>query len=178
MEARKLAETKAAPVQLSIRIRHPCIDPKEITAALDLEPEHFFKAGEARTPRAKGQIAGRHTQSYWLAPVTAKTWSEQIEPSFLAAIAARNPGWKPARLEESWRKAIQNLRDENVEAVLLYFLMRLNSHQAFLQRIQADGGDVSLILLIERESAADFTLTPAVFSQLAQLGVSTDLRFV
>ncbi len=178
MEARKLAETRAAPIQLSIRIRHPSIDPQEISAALDLEPEHFFKAGEARTPRAKGLIAGRHTQSYWLAPVTAKTWSEQIEPSFLAAIAARNPGWKSALLEEEWRKAIQGLRDENVEAVLLYFLMRLNSHQAFLQRIQADGGDVSLILLIERESAADFTLPPSVCGQLAQLGVSIDFRFV
>jgi hypothetical protein len=178
MEARKLAETKATPIQLSIRIRHPCIDPQEISAALGLEPDHCFKAGEARTPRAKGQVAGRHTQSYWLAPVTAKTWSQQIEPSFLAALAARNPGWKPQILEKGWRKAIQDLRDENVESVLLYFLMRLNAHLAFLQRIQAEGGDVSLILLIERESAADFTLPPAVFSQLAQLGVSTDFRFV
>jgi hypothetical protein len=178
MEARNLAETKAAPIQLSIRIRHPSIDPREISDALDLEPEHFFKAGEARTPRAKGQSAGRHTQSYWLAPVTAKTWSELIEPSFMAAIAARHPVWKSAIPEEEWRKAIQGLRDENVEAVLLYFLMRLNSHQAFLQRIQADGGDVSLILLIERESAADFTLPPTVSGQLAQLGVSIDFRLV
>jgi hypothetical protein len=178
MEARKRAETKAAPIQMSIRVRHPSIDPQEISAALGLEPEHFFKAGEARTPRAKGQIAGCHTQSYWLAPVTAKTWSEQLEPGFLAAIAARNPGWKSNVREEQWRKAIQGLRDENVEAVLLYFLMRLNSHQAFLQRIQADGGDVSLILLIERESAADFTLPPSVCGQLAQLGVLIDFRFV
>jgi len=178
MEARKLAEAKAAPIQLSIRIRHPSIDPREISAALNLEPEHFFKAGEARTPRAKGQMAGRHTQSYWLAPVTAKTWSEQLEPSFLAAIAARNPGWKSTLPEDEWRKVIQGLRDENAEGVLLYFLMRLNSHQAFLQRIQADGGDVSLILLIERESAADFTLPPSVLGQLAQLGVSIDFRFV
>ncbi len=89
MEARKLADTKVAPIQLSIRVRPPSIDPQEISAALDLEPEHFFKAGQARKPRAKGQIAGRHTQSYWLAPVTAKTWSEQLEPGFLAAIAAQ-----------------------------------------------------------------------------------------
>lgn len=178
MEARKLTEAKAAPIQMSLRIRHPSIDPQEISVALELEPEHFFKAGETRTPRAKGQIAGRHTQSYWLAPVTAKSWSDQIEPSFLAAIAARHPGWESALPEEEWRKAIQGLRDENVEAVLLYFLMRLGLRQTFLQRVQTDGGDVSLIMLMERESAADFTLPTSVSGQLAKLGVSIEFRFV
>jgi hypothetical protein len=177
MEARKLAETRVAPIQLSLRIRHPAIDPQDITDALELTPEHSFKAGESRTPRAKGQVAGRHTQTYWLAAVNAKSWS-QIEPSFLAAIAARHPDWKSSLPEEAWRKAIEGLRDDNVEPVLLYLLRRLSSRQAFLQRVQAEGGDVSLIMLIEREAAADFTLPSSVSGQLAHLSVSIEFRFV
>jgi hypothetical protein len=177
MEARKLAETRIAPIQLSLRIRHPAIDPQEITEALELTPEHSFKAGASRTPRAKGQVAGRHSQTYWLAAVNAKSWS-QIEPSFLAAIAGRHPSWKSSMPEEAWRKLIEGLRDENVEFVLLYLLRRLSARQAFLQKVQAEGGDVSLLMLIEREAAADFTLPPPVSGQLAQLGVSIEFKFV
>jgi hypothetical protein len=177
MEARKLAETKIAPIQLSLRIRHPVIDPKEISDALELTPEHSFRAGDSRTPRAKGQVAGRHTQTYWLAAVNAKSWS-QIEPSFLAAIAARHPEWKTSLPEEAWRMAIEGLRDDSVELVLLYILRRLSSRQSFLQKVQAQGGDVSLILLIEREAAADFTLPASVSGQLAQLSIAIEFRFV
>jgi hypothetical protein len=177
MEARERSNTKVIPIQLSLRIRHPAIDPEEISAALELVPEHCFKAGDSRTPRAAGHDAGHHTQTYWLAPVGTEPWPDPIEPTFLAAMAARSPGRDVALTQEDWRKASQDMGARNVEVILLYFLRRLSVRQTFLLRLQSEGGEVSLILLIERESTADFTLPLSVTRLLVQLGISIEFRF-
>jgi hypothetical protein len=177
MAARKASEPAAAATQLSLRIQHPAIDPAEITKALGLEPEHCFKAGDDRSARAEGRFAGRHTQTYWLAPVTAESWPDPIEPAFLAAIVARGPERNFAVSAQDLQAAARDTRFRSVELLLLQFLQRLNSHQGFLQRIQSEGGDVSLIIVMERESAADFTLTVALARLLVQLGVSIEVKF-
>lgn len=179
MEARKLAETEVTPIQLSLRIRHPAMDPQEISDALGMVPEHAFKAGESRAPRSQGRDSGRHTQTYWLAPVTPESWRDAVvEPTFLAAIAARHPQYASAVSPEAWQEAARNLSERNVEVVLLSFLKRLSLRQSFLQRVQSEGGDVSVIMLIERESTADFALPPSGAGVLVQLGISLEFRFV
>ena len=177
MGASQAAEPSPAPVQLSLRIRHPAIDPDEISAALGLEPEHCFKAGDVRLARTEPRIAGQHTQTYWLAPVFPETWADPIEPSFLAAIAAKNPTRSPGVSAQDREAAIGNIRSRSTEFVLFHFLLRMNAHHGFLQKIQAGGGDISLLILIERESAADFTLPIAITRLLAQLGISLELKF-
>jgi len=46
MAAPKLATRQPLPFQLSLRIRHPSIDPEEISKGLGIEPEHTFRAGQ------------------------------------------------------------------------------------------------------------------------------------
>jgi hypothetical protein len=46
-----------------------------------------------------------------------------------------------------------------------------------VQRIQTEGGDVTLIMAIERESAADFTLPVAVAGLLVHLGIPIEFKF-
>jgi hypothetical protein len=177
MEAQKISEPASTPIQLSLRIRHPAIDPVEISTSLGLEPEHCFKAGDSRSARARGRSAGRHTQTYWLAPVTAESWPDPIEPAFLAAIVARGPERNFAVTAQDLQAATRDLRSRSVEVLLLHFLQRLNAHHSFLQRIQSEGGDVSLIIVMERESAADFTLPVALARLMVQLGVSIEVKF-
>jgi hypothetical protein len=160
MRARKVSEPAATPIQLSLRIRHPDIDPEEISTSLGLTPEHCFKAGDSRGARAGSRITGHHTQTYWLAPVTAESWPEPIEPTF-------------SDLQAATRKA----RARSVEALLLHCLQRLLVKQQFLQRIQTDGGDVSLIMVIDRESAGDFALPVTLARLLVQLGISIEFNF-
>jgi hypothetical protein len=177
MQARKAPEPVPTSIQMSLRIRHPAIDPVEISTSLGLEPEHCFKAGDSRSGRAKGGIAGRHTQTYWLAPVTAESWADPIEPSFLEAIAARRPELNFAGSAQSLQAAAKNLRYRSVEALLLHFLQRLKSSHSFLKRIQTDGGDIALIMVVERESAADFTLPVTLTRLLVQLGIFIEFKF-
>ena len=153
MEGRKLSEISATPIQLSLRVRHPDIDPQEISGALGLEPEHCFKAGDSRATRSKSRVAAQHTQTYWLAPINPETWPDTIEA------------------------AVRDLKARGTEGVLFLFLQGLNAHISFLQKIQAEGGDVALILVIERESAADFTLPVGVARLLVQLGISIEFKF-
>ena len=65
----------------------------------------------------------------------------------------------------------------SAEDLLFYCLRHLNTRHAFLQRIQSDGGDVSLLLTIERDSASDFTLPVAMARSLVKLGISLEFKF-
>ncbi|MDB6090433.1 MAG: hypothetical protein JWN85_3217 [Gammaproteobacteria bacterium] len=55
---------------LSLRIRHPNIDPAEITRALAIEPQHTWKAGEPRRGPADETLAGVYRESYWMGRLT------------------------------------------------------------------------------------------------------------
>ena len=50
---------------ISLRIRHPTIDPRRITDALSREPQHTWQAGEPRRdPEGRG-LDGVYRESYW-----------------------------------------------------------------------------------------------------------------
>jgi hypothetical protein len=170
MEARQLSDESIVPVQVSLRIRHPTIDPDEISAAIGVTPAHCFKSGDP----ARGR-RGLHTQTYWLAHIAPGSWPEPVEPSFLETMAARQPGRSLSA--EDFRKVAQNARAHSIEMMLFYGLQRLNARQAFLEQIQSDGGEVSLLLSTEHGSAADFTLPVGMSRLLVKLGITLEFKF-
>ena len=149
MRARKVSDTAATPIQLSLRVRHPAIDPEHISRALGMQPEHSFKAGDARPGRSSSRVATQHLQTYWLAP---------IGPEALSA-------------------APRDLGIRATEGVLLQFLQHLRAQHSFLQKIQAEEGDIALIMVVERESAADFTLPVSIARLLVELSISIEFKF-
>jgi Domain of unknown function (DUF4279) len=52
---------------ISLRIRHPSIEPLTITNTLGIEPQHTWKAGEARRSPAGEALGGNYRESYWMA---------------------------------------------------------------------------------------------------------------
>jgi hypothetical protein len=52
---------------VSLRIRHPTIDPATISATLGIEPQHTWRAGEPRCDPAGAELGGAHRDSYWMA---------------------------------------------------------------------------------------------------------------
>jgi len=50
---------------ISLCVRHPTIDPSSITQSLGIEPQHTWKAGEARRGPAGEEVEGVYHQSYW-----------------------------------------------------------------------------------------------------------------
>jgi hypothetical protein len=57
---------------MSLRIRHPRIDPAEITLALRIEPQHTWRAGEVRRDSAGIELGGTHGESYWMGRLMTK----------------------------------------------------------------------------------------------------------
>ncbi len=143
---------EARPFQVSLRVRHPAIDPEEISAALGLEAEHCFRAGDPRTGDKSGRRTSHHTQTYWLAPVTDQSWADPIEPASVLSF-------------------------RSVDTLLLGCLRHLNARHAFLERIQREGGDVSLLIAVARDSSGDFVLPATMMRLLVKLGISLEFKF-
>jgi Domain of unknown function (DUF4279) len=51
---------------MSLRIRHPRIDPAQITRALGIEAQHTWRAGDLRRGSAGDELGGAHRESYWM----------------------------------------------------------------------------------------------------------------
>jgi Domain of unknown function (DUF4279) len=51
---------------ISLRIRHPRIDPARITEALGIEPQHTWRAGEPRRDPGGEELEGDYRESYWM----------------------------------------------------------------------------------------------------------------
>jgi hypothetical protein len=51
---------------ISLRLRHPAIDPSRITQTLGIEPQHTWKAGDPRRDPAGGALDGVYRESYWM----------------------------------------------------------------------------------------------------------------
>jgi Domain of unknown function (DUF4279) len=52
---------------ISLRIRHPTIDPSGITQTLGIEPQHTWQAGAPRRGPAGEELEGVYRESYWTA---------------------------------------------------------------------------------------------------------------
>jgi Domain of unknown function (DUF4279) len=54
---------------MSLRVRHPTLDPALLTQTLHLEPLHCWRAGEPRRSATGTALGGEHRESYWSAPL-------------------------------------------------------------------------------------------------------------
>lgn len=57
---------------MSLRIRHPHIDPAEITRRLDIVPQHTWRAGDPRLDPSGGELKGEYRESYWMGRLMAQ----------------------------------------------------------------------------------------------------------
>jgi hypothetical protein len=72
MEAKKLSMPQPLPFQLSLRVRHPSMDPAELSRELGLEADHSFRAGDPR--RSMNDTQSLHGESYWLGSLDPTSW--------------------------------------------------------------------------------------------------------
>ena len=55
---------------MSLGVRHPHIDPAQITRALGLQPQHVWRRGDDRRDQAGSVLGGAHRDSYWICDFT------------------------------------------------------------------------------------------------------------
>jgi hypothetical protein len=57
---------------MSLRIRHPRIDPAEITRVLGIQPQHDWRAGDLRLDSTGDETGGMRRESYWMGRLTTE----------------------------------------------------------------------------------------------------------
>jgi hypothetical protein len=165
MEAKRFLQAQACSFELSLRIRHPFMDPAELSRKFGLEPEYSFRVGDPRPPQNELAPVTVHAESYWLAVLDPSSWL--IDVSFAArstsARAHRNMGVAVAR---------------NVGLALSLSAMRLRSaHAVLLSQIRSEGGQASLLIALFPAATSDFSLTPDVSRIFSELGVALEFEF-
>jgi Domain of unknown function (DUF4279) len=58
--------------EISLRFRHPSIDPAIISKQLRIKPRWSWKAGEPRKTPKGTALSGNRSESYWTAPLQSK----------------------------------------------------------------------------------------------------------
>lgn len=166
MEARDISQSSSEPFRISLRVRHPTIDPMLISRELKVEPEYCFRAGEPRESSSGIAAATVHAESYWLG--TLQTL-EAVAP--LAGF--NNPRVRSAR-ERLQTSTLQSL-SVTLDASVVAFLRQ---HGNFIRRLQDEQAQVTLLVEISRQSLNGFTISPQFARILSDLGIAMELDFV
>jgi hypothetical protein len=130
---------------ISLRVRHPTLDPALLTQTLHLEPMHCWRAGEPRRSATGVALGGEHRESYWSAPLPGEGVGAAAFP---------------------------------LEMFLGSQLVQLNRHREFLSRLQAEGGQISLLIELSPAENAVLTLSTGVSRKLADLNIEVEFQFV
>ena len=160
MEARSLERTKPLPFELSLRIRHPSMDPAELSRELALEADHSFRAGEPRRSRSDATSAV-HGESYWFGTLDPASWPADAWFSGFSKLDLAVKGL---------RKAVTG----NLGWALSLSARRLLRANALFERIRLEGGQVCLLVGLSPPAVESFSLTPEVSRIFSDLGITLE----
>jgi hypothetical protein len=166
MQAQKLSKSDLRPFQFSLRIRHPSIDPAEISREFGVEAEHSYRAGERRPVRSAAASPSVYAESYWLGSVGPVDWPQKIlfpdHPQLL-------------------QMAVDQLRlttsDSFGWALSLNTCQFLRLHGELLRRIGSEGGQISMLIALSAADVGSFSLRPEVSRTLGELGITVEFEF-
>jgi hypothetical protein len=164
MEARKLSNPRSSPFQLSLRIRHPSLDPADISRELRMKAEHSFRAGDPRLSRSGLAPASVHAESYWLGALNPLDWSQ--DPSLPDDPLVKIPRERLGAMSRSLGWALS-----------LCAVRFISVHGPLLRRIRTEGGQVSVLVTISAADASSFSLVPEVSRVFSELGIALEFEF-
>lgn len=130
---------------VSLRIRHPHIEPSRITEVLGLQPQHSWKAGDPH-PRRGSEASGaegEYRDSYWTAQLM-----EQPQLSTTGV---------------------------SVESVLVRTLDQLRRSQSFFDQLNAEGGNLQLSISVLGREDFRLELSPDTMALMGRLGIAVVL---
>lgn len=166
MEARRLSpQPRAGAFAIMLRIRHPDLDPEDISRELRLSADHFFKAGEARESSAGLEHRSVHTESCWLGTLHPAEWT--------AATPASTGTVDPHLSAER----VHDVLASDPGSALAMCVTHLRRHAAFLHRVTAGGGQIDLRIALDPAVIGGFALAPQYIRVLSELGVAVELEF-
>jgi hypothetical protein len=153
MTARPQQQRLPDDPQLFLRIRHPSLDPREITRALAIEPIQTVPCGSS--------------ESYWIAELPTSPVRE------LLAKYQGVRGLSNIRLNEEEAPALVGGTEWDHRILLQLKALTAEKPRGFLQKLIREGGSVTL--LIERGDQRSPFVIKRAMATLAELGIELEV---
>jgi hypothetical protein len=160
MEASKLTNPQLPPFELSLRIRHPSVDPAELSRALALDAQHSFRAGEPRRSRGDATSASVYGESYWLGTLDPTSWPADARFSGHADL-------------DFAAKELRKSATRSLGWALSFSARRFLRAKALFERIRSEGGQVSVLVALS-PALESFSLPPEVSRIFSELGITLE----
>lgn len=164
MKARSQPKQNLDTPQLFLRVRHPAMDPAEITRMLDIEPIETIAAGAV----TESGVRRLHSESYWIAQLPTDSMHELAEKyragmSLLPTMSVNKEELLTLVGASEWDVRILTKLKE----------LETDMNREFIQRITGEGGSVGL-LVSRGEQRAPFVIKRSL-AKLAQLGIELEV---
>jgi hypothetical protein len=196
MQVSKRSGPHAISYQLSLHVRHPSVDPEEISRELALDATESFRAGEPRHSRSGVAATAVHGETYWVAVLDPMAWSapatearrmaritgsesrvktgSAVTEPFLSALLPQEAKVLRARfgLEEGDMTPPRSL---GWGIALVCYCMAVR-HGRFLARLREQGGSLTLLAAAQPEALAGLRITPEMGRQLHELGLTVKIE--
>lgn len=156
MTASARQSAASTPARIHLRIKHPKLDPEEITKVLSITPEHTLAPGRSASSTL-------HADCYWIAPLHFA----MLDEPWLGSAAPQG------RLRDASLAQVAALQMMPHESIVAFALRQLQSHQRFFQRVHEEGGTATLLITTEKPGSV--TVQPALARKLADMGLTLEL---
>jgi hypothetical protein len=180
MQVKKRSSAVATPFQLSLHVRHPSVDPEEISRELSLEAVECFRAGEPRHSRSGLAATAVHGETYWVAVVDPMGWSAPTTlarrmptQELMSAVLPQEAKVLRARFGLDEAETTPGSLGWGIVLVCHCLTVR---HRGFLARLREQGGSLTLLAAIQPEAMVGLRITPEMGRQLHDLGLTVKIE--
>jgi hypothetical protein len=177
MQVRKRSSAHAMPFQLSLHVRHPSVDPREISGEFGLEAIESFRAGEPRQSRSGVAATAVHVETYWVAVLDPVVWSAPLAGAKGLSRPAQLPGEaKVLRARFGLEEGEPPVPGSLGWGIVLVCHCLMVRHGRFLARLREQGGSITLFAAVEPEALVGLRITPEMGRQLHDLGLTVKIE--
>ena len=151
---------------IALRIRHPSIDPNEITRHLGFIPQHEWRAGEPREMGADEIGSSTHLETYWLGLLPTRELAPSLAHGPLATVALIKQA-----LTAFKRSAIHPLQFR-----LYLTLLKMKRDAAFWREFAEQGGTVECLLQVHETDRFQLDLSPTLLLAFVELKIPLSIE--
>ncbi len=152
---------------ISFRIRHPSIDPAELSRQLGIEPQHAWRAGEPRRLESGEVGSGVYRETFWVGVLPASLpWSGML-PEMLPELRHGRAGPLIAAVKTG----------PVLPQITLYFtLLKMKRATAFWRALTDQGGTVECRLQVHNTDGFQLEMSQALMLMLVELRVGLSIE--
>jgi len=143
---------------IALRIRHPSIDPAEVTRRLGIDPQHAWRAGEPRHLDDDDAGSAVHRETYWVGLLPPPRFFGPPSP------------WS-VRVEESLRRAVAL-----PQGSLYFTLLKMKREASFWREFADAGGTVECLLQVHKADRFQLDLSQALLLALVELRITLSIE--